>query len=141
MIEQGLKTNPIPGHRQSWAAAAFPDTLIQTILWDFSGVNNQGCDTTKFSSYLKFKQMLIQLVIINLQLDNRKTHQEKTVRTLQAELTVGIGEFSRTWAWIEGSWSWWLHRILLGWPNVWGATVTILGGQKQPSLYKDWANL
>lgn len=79
MIEQGLTSSPIPGHRRSWAGAAFPDTLTQTIFWDFLGVNNQGCDTTKFSSYLKFKQMLIQLVIINLQLDNRKTHQEKTL--------------------------------------------------------------
>lgn len=40
--------------------------------------------------------------------------------------SVGIGEFSRTWAWIKGSWSWWLHRILLGWPDIRGATVTIL---------------
>lgn len=78
--------------------------------------------------------MLIQLVIINLQLDNRKNTARTDVSSLQAELTVGIGEFSRTWAWVEGSWSWGLHRILLRWPNVWGATVTILGGQKQPSV-------
>lgn len=77
MTEQGLTNSPIPVHRQSWAAATSPDTLTQTTLWDFSGVNNQGCDTTKFSSYVKFKQMLIQLVIINLQLDKRKTQQEK----------------------------------------------------------------
>lgn len=43
---------------------------------NFLGMNNKGCDTIESRSYLKLKQTLSQFAVINLQLDNRKTHPE-----------------------------------------------------------------
>lgn len=63
----------------------------------------------------------------------QKTH----AGNVQAELTVGVGEFPRTRSWIEGARPRRLHRVLLGGPDVGWAAVAILGGKTQPPVYRE----